>query len=357
MSAFFLIISFHPIAFGQEKSNTNHKVFMNSHLGTNINDDRVQPLINKHIQGFELGIAKETLGYNEWEQLYNYPEYGVSLFYSSLGNSKVFGQELALVTFIKMDVFNWNQFSVFGRIGLGFSYLNTIADPIINPENPATSSHYNFHTNLKAGINYIISDRVELNSGVSFDHISNGNTNKPNLGLNSVSAFAGLSYLLQPKIPKKENSISPHQKHNNLFVFGGIGGKRSNYNTNYYIACSLSAELRRSLSKMFSLGIGANLYWDSSVPSSLKYLNKKSSPLDNYQTGIYISESFHFNKLTLSLQEGVYLFLYDKVDSNYFYTNANIEYNIYKNLHVRLALKAHQFHILDHPEIGLGYRF
>ncbi|NIJ44092.1 hypothetical protein FHR24_000531 [Wenyingzhuangia heitensis] len=354
---FIIYLSCISTSFGQKTSIGNIKVFFNAQVGSNMDEEPVRSITNQTIQAFEIGLIKETIGNNEWEQLYNYPEYGISLFYSSLGNNQVFGHEIAVVPFIKIKLFSKNNFSVFGRIGMGFSYLNTITDPVLNPENPATSNHYNFHTNLRTGITYLISKRMELNSGISFDHISNGNTKKPNLGLNNITAYAGLSYVLQPRIAKKQTPTPPHSKHNDLLVYLGIGGKRSNFNSSYYIVHSLSTELRRSLTKMFSLGIGTNIYWDPSVKPSLLYLNKESSLLDNLQTGVYISQSFNYNKLSISLQEGAYVFLYDKVDKNYFYTSANLAYNFYKKLFIRLSLKSHKFHILDHPEIGLGYKF
>lgn len=352
---FFFLFS--TISFGQELTSGNLKGFFNTHVGTNVDEEPVRSITNDYTSGFEIGLINETIGNNEWEQLYNYPEYGVSLFFSSLGNDQIFGHEIALTPFIKIDLFTWPKLSVFGRIGMGFSYLNTIANPITNPNNPATSSHYNFHTNLRTGIQYILSKNIEINSGVSFDHISNGNINKPNLGLNSLSFYAGLNYYLHSKKTKKNVLISPHTKQINLLIYLGIGGKRNNVNSNYYIPYSLSLELRKSLTKMFSFGFGSNIYWDPSIKSSLKSLNKKESSTDNLQTGLYISQSFNYNKLTVTLQEALYIFFHDKVGDNYFYTNANIEYNFYKNILIRLSLKSHEFHILDHPEIGLGYRF
>jgi hypothetical protein len=48
------------------------------------------------LKSAEIAWLKRTLCKTPTEQLYRYPEYGFTLFYSSLGNRKVFGQELAL---------------------------------------------------------------------------------------------------------------------------------------------------------------------------------------------------------------------------------------------------------------------
>ena len=349
-----LLVICGQLLFGQDQ---NLKTYFNIHLGTNINDSRVQHIINSPIQGFELGITKETFGNNEWEQVYHYPEYGLSLFYTTLGNNKIFGHEISLVPFFKLNLFSWNKLSCLMRIGLGLSYLNTTYNPITNPKNPATSSHFNFHTNLRGVFTYKLNNRLELNNGVSFDHTSNGNLNKPNLGLNNLTVYTGLSYLLNEKIEKKTLAIPLFIPSNKFLVFLNFGGKKNNYSNSYYLTTSLSMELRRTFSRVISLGIGGDFFIDNSIQSSFMYLNKEYHKSDSFQTGIFISQSMTYNNVTVTFQEGAYIILREKVNQNNFYTKAIIQYNFYKKFSTRLALKSHQFNVLDYPEIGLGYEF
>jgi opacity protein-like surface antigen len=45
-----------------------------------------------------------------------------------------------------------------------------------------------------AGLSYFVTDSVALNAGYRFQHISNGNSSRPNRGFNSDSGIVGVSF-------------------------------------------------------------------------------------------------------------------------------------------------------------------
>jgi opacity protein-like surface antigen len=59
---------------------------------------------------------------------------------------------------------------------------------------PEESSRFNFVLTAGFGVSYFLTDRAALNVGYRFQHISNGGTRYPNLGLNASLPFGGFSF-------------------------------------------------------------------------------------------------------------------------------------------------------------------
>src|SRR5689334_9004310 len=53
-------------------------------------------IVDQPVRSLTLNISKKTRGKNDWEKIYNYPEYGFSFFYSTLGNNEIHGKEFAI---------------------------------------------------------------------------------------------------------------------------------------------------------------------------------------------------------------------------------------------------------------------
>jgi hypothetical protein len=102
-------------------------------------------------------------------------------------------------------------------------------------------------------------------------------------------------------------------------------------------------------------GAGVDLFYDSSVEGVLNDLGEEFRPKDSYQTGVFISQQFIYNRIRLALVEGVYVGLPNRVYNKPIYTKAFIQYAITNKLSVRLTMKSH-LHILDYPELSVGIR-
>ena len=67
-------------------------------------------------------------------------------------------------------------------------------DPTANPNNKVTGSRINAYINTDFYLNWPLSARLDLTTGISLTHFSNGNTQVPNTGLNAVGLGVGLVY-------------------------------------------------------------------------------------------------------------------------------------------------------------------
>jgi len=239
---------------------------------------------------------------------------------------------------------------------VGLSYVNKKYDSETNFLNVAIGSNINIHFNFRLGIDYQIANRISLNSGISFDHLSNANMSEPNLGINYITAFAGLSYRIGKKSAIQSPIFEANQPKTTVLLVYNAGGKYSRaLSSQKYFTSSFSTEIKRNIARAFHLGIGVDVFYDASVKDRLIAAEKTYYSINQFMTGIHFSQTLVYNKLSLTIQEGIYLFLTDKVEENFMYNRGIIAYQLSETFSIRLAMKSH-LHILDYPEFGFAYK-
>eukprot|EP01041_Mallomonas_annulata_P018124 gene18124-36906_t len=97
----------------------------------------VNSIVEKNIQQIEISILKKTYGTNFWQRKYNYPQFGFSVFASTLGNKKILGDEFALFPFVQFSSHPTRKFHIENKIGLGLGFATKRFDLQENYENIA----------------------------------------------------------------------------------------------------------------------------------------------------------------------------------------------------------------------------
>jgi hypothetical protein len=314
-------------------------------------------VVEKHTYSSGMSLSKRTTGKNQWEQLYNYPEYGFRLFYSTLGNNVVNGYELALFPYFSLFWFKHNHFNIFNQIGVGLSYVSRIFDPGKNYRNIAVGSHVNIHFNARLGVKYSF-NRLFFQTGISFDHFSNANMREPNLGINYVSGFAGMGYRIGNDAELVHNTLEPHKEKHYFEIIYSFGGKHTRaFQEKFFITSSFTAEYKYEPLRMFRIGLGADIFYDSATEKEMSAATReKYKGKYDYRTGVHLSQEVFYNRFSVIIQEGIYMIYTDKVEGNIMYNRGILRYTIAKHILVSIAMKSH-LHILDFPEIGIGYRW
>lgn len=307
------------------------------------------------IHSIDLSFTKRVNGTNQWQKLFNYPEFGLSLFYTTLGNDEVFGREAALTTFFKCYLNKSNKFRIFSRMGMGVGYVTKRFNHESNYLNLAVGSHFNAHINYRIGTDIKLYNNIFFSTGLSFDHYSNANTVAPNLGINFITLFTGIQVKLRNR-EKFNPEITLNQAKNQYILFFGLGAKRPALLGGSVIApLSFTFDLDRNVYRKYSFGVGLDFFYDRSIEEVIKENGGDFKPIDNYQTGLHVSESIIYNKFKFSFQQGLYVGLLNKsTTSSYFRVAA--QYAFSKHFLMRIAIKTHLF-AADHPELGFGYRF
>lgn len=316
-------------------------------------------LVEAPVQSSSFNISKKTTGKNAWERLYNYPEYGLSVFYSTLGNDEVHGREIALFPYFNLNIISGKRFDLYNETGIGLSYVTRKFDMDENYMNIAVGSHVNIHFQLKFGVNYKIPEKkLQLQTGVAFDHFSNSNTREPNLGLNYATVYTGVKYLLGEQSERQTDKNKPHVPGGHWELIYSAGAKHPRaLGSKIYFTSSATLEYKWEAFPALHFGLGADLFYDTSTEAEMLTLEMNHhKKLYDFRSGIHLSQELVYNRLSLILQEGIYLLLSDEVEKHVMYNRGIIRYRVSDHFFVHLAMKSH-LHILDYPEVGLGLRW
>jgi hypothetical protein len=353
-----IVLSFSPFSFAQSKYTDNLKLSLNYHRGFSLPEySFINYITTDPINSLSFQISKETTGKNEWEQLFKYPEYGLSFFYSNLGNDNLIGKSFALNYFFRVNFINKKRFKVYNQTGMGIGYLTKKFDLIENYQNVGIGSHWNAHFNFRLGTSFKLSPKFDSQLGISFDHYSNANSADPNLGLNLITAFAGVTYHVGQQTEKQQTVLEKHVPKNNFEIVQSIGGKQTRaLSGKFFMTSSLSGGINRAFFRGFNLGIGADIFYDQAMRTLIEAKEETFKSSDNFQTGIHLSQEFRYNRFSLILQEGIYLGLVNKGIRKTMYNRGIVQFQMTKHFLVRAAMKSH-LHILDFPEIGIGYKW
>lgn len=85
--------------------------------------------------------------------------------------------------------------SLRARVTVGVGYLTRQWDPFTNPRNRAIGSNINGMMQAAFYMQTPVSDRCQLQAGLTLIHYSNGNWSQPNLGINMPALYLGLKTL------------------------------------------------------------------------------------------------------------------------------------------------------------------
>jgi hypothetical protein len=315
-------------------------------------------LVDEKVQSVSLSLSRQTKGKNIWEHVYNFPEYGFTLFYSTLGNDKVHGREVALYPYFALNIISRRKMNFYNQTGIGISYVTRKYDPVDNYSNVAVGSHLNIHFNLKFGINYQLLERTSLHAGLSFEHFSNAKMRNPNLGLNYVTAYSGISYKIGQHHPTRTYEPEPHRSKKVYEVIFSGGSKRpTGISSDSYFTSSATFELKWQLFRAVHFGVGTDIFYDTSTELEMSALEVDGyKHTYDFRTGLHLSQEFMYGRLSLIFQEGLYIGLVDRVKKRTMYNRGIIRYRVAQNCLIQLAMKSH-LHVLDYPELGLGYKW
>ncbi len=172
----------------------------------------------------EINFGLQTCGKKEWQELYGYPQVGLSFIYGDWSNNSVLGKNYALIPNLAFQKHILKKIKFQTRIGFGFTYFTKHFDVINNPTNNVIGSSFTNITFLSEDIQYQINQSIQLNLGISAFHSSDGHYQLPNLGANVPSVNFGLNYFWN-RLPHfyKHDSIKKPNKKWVLNFFAGYG--------------------------------------------------------------------------------------------------------------------------------------
>lgn len=355
---FFLWIG---VLFSQETETKSSTVEVNYFKGNiALHNNSILHLIKGHPEGFIVSWNKKTFGFNDWEQRYNYPDYGVSFAYQNLKND-VLGNNYSLYAHYNFYFFKRNLML---RIGQGLAYATNPYDKYDNFKNVAFGSHVLSSTYLM--LNYKkerIFDRFGIQGGLSLIHYSNANVKAPNTSVNSMTLNVGVVYSLEESDPEYVDDLTKEKftepiKYNLVFRTGiNESDVIDSGRFPFYV---LSAYADKRLGHKSAIQLGADAFF-SKFLKELIYYQSVAFPEENVsgdedwkRVGIFAGHELFINKMSVVTQVGYYVYYpFDFEGRTYF--RVGLKRYFGDKVFGALTLKSHGAKA-EAVELGVGIR-
>ena len=313
-------------------------------------------LVQGHVKAAEFSFFEERTGKKLWEQLYKYPQAGITFSYFDLANPKQLGNLYGLYPYINFPFKKNEDFSFNLKVGSGISYVTKKFETIENHKNTAIGSHFNSLIILRLNSQVRIYKTLLWEAGLGITHFSNGAFQMPNLGLNIVSVSTGFAFS-SPGKNYIADTIMPVEKIKEFNIEIGAGfSEKQPIGGRKYSAVVISVNRLKQISHKSKLGYGADVFYNSTnIPIMEEDSIFIKSKIQNIQPGAKFCYELILDRLSIPLEMGVYV--YSKLKSNGpVYNLFGLKYEVSKNITAAFILKTH-FAKADFIQMRLGYKF
>lgn len=313
------------------------------------------------------------------DKIYSSAYQGIGLARYSFSNKKEIGSPVALYVFQGARIarlhpklslnYEWN-------FGLSFGWKPYGED---NGYNVIIGSKNNAYLHTNVHLNWMLSNQIDLTAGVGLSHFSNGNTDFPNAGINTLDFRVGLVYSIdrEEKTPYKPihgYSIPEFKRHisYDLVLFGSWRRKGIITENEQIALHNKFTVLGFNFNPMYNMG------YRFRVGASLDGVYDESANIQKNEWKDYYGHSSEaFIKPSLSAQMALGVSARAEYVMPYFTVGVGLGTNVlhrggdFKAIYQILALKTeitrssflhigyslNDFHNPNYLMLGIGYRF
>ena len=299
----------------EEKPSHNSYVDVNYFRGNiALHNNSILHLIQEQPEGVILSWNKKTFGDQEWESLYNYPDYGASFIYQNFKNETL-GNNYGLYAHYN---FYFLKRNLMLRIGQGLAYNTNPYDKHDNHKNTAFGSSILSSTYVM--INYKkerIFKRFGLQAGLSLIHYSNANVKAPNNSVNTIAFNLGMTYSLDEKDTEfkteeaKEKFTEPIRF--NVAFRSGVN-ESDIVGSGQFPFYIFSAYADKRINRKSALQLGVDAFFSKFLEEliyyrSVAYPDENIDPDTDYKrVGIFAGHELFINKMSIVTQFGYYVY-------------------------------------------------
>lgn len=342
------------------KSYKQFNIAVNQHAGFIMQHRKnLEHIVNGHVFGTELSVESQISNKYNWQRAYGLPQWGVALERHALGNEEQLGNAYGIYPYLKLYLVKKKRWALKTRLGWGIGYLTKVWNRELNIKNNLISSPFNICASIGNEANVYLTRYLTLQSGFRFTHYSNGAIKYPNLGVNIVSIYGGLSYSFGEKNwlndqDLKHDDVYASKWNINLLFTGFRKGESAGIDKKYAVLNG-SLNFQRMVSNKVFIQTGLDLFYDTWM--EYHFLTEHISfnqDQDYIILGSYGAVGLNFGRLSSFLSVGVYLHgkalpngsIYNRLTTQYLFT---------KRVFGSFSIKSHHFKA-DYFELGIGYR-
>ncbi len=345
-----LLLTSFIISYSQKKEHNNNYFQADFFYGNILkHNENVGHFLTNHPTGFILSWNRKTYGEQEWQQRYNYPDFGISMGYQDYKNP-ILGELYSVYghyNFYLLPRKYKNELVL--RAGWGLAYNTNPYDKVTNPKNVAFGSHLNSSTYFQLFYKREnIIDKLGIQVGFTLIHASNSSVKSPNTGVNVWASTIGLHYNLGEKNTMEYIPSSQEKKFKQPIKFNFV--LRGGFNESDFIDSGIkpfyviSAYADKRLSRKSAIQLGADYY----VSYMLKdYMEIRHIADNNYKkgdykrVGVFIGHELFLNKISMLFQIGYYAYYPIEIDGRLYERLGLKRYFKNEKWFASISLKAH----------------
>jgi hypothetical protein len=340
------------------------------HVGVGIqHSPKFKVPLNGLVWGSELNFSRQTTGRKTWEACHRRPDLGIAISYMQLPNPDVYGHAIGFLPNIAFGPKSPKRVYAHFRLGVGVAVLTKPYDPVTNPDNSVIGSYLNNMTSLRFGLGFKLSEALRLHTSVCLTHYSNGGSQLPNLGINTVSGLVGLYYrpvpyakeMLRPDTLPRPRERSRRWHGVATAAIGRI--ERTAPGGPKHWLPSASLEVCRYLSPVNRLGLGFLWEYDFSWNEFLRFSQNWSGDpaaqqLAAQRFALYLSDEIFLGRFSMNFQAGGY-FIQPQNKPKPYFARLGVRYYFRPadapgfKAHIGVYLKAHNS-VAEYVAFGIG---
>ncbi len=269
-----------------------------------------------------------------WQLCKCYPSLGVSINYRDFGHPSL-GEAVSTLFFVEPELAITSVANLSLRAGMGISYLSNPFDAEKNPLNLTYSTHISFPLMIGLVASRPLGDSWGLSFSATFQHLSNGGTSQPNLGINYGALGLGIRKTLdrQPLLPPAP--IAPFNRDEGLrgFRVGMMTGlKEPEDGPSHYGVLALFGDYMQQFGRINGWTLGGMAELDNS--------RRVSEGLDRSRYSVTAGHRFLLGRFDFGQTAGFYLWS-GHVTKEPWYQYYTIDYRAWQQLSFGVGLKAH----------------
>jgi hypothetical protein len=291
-----------------------------------------------------------------WNFCNCFPRVGLDLAYWNWDNPEVLGNGIIALGYAEPYFRTQKRLNLFVRAGLGGAYLTNPFDEQTNPNNQSYSTSLSFALMVGLGLNYRLTEKLNLRFAAKYNHTSNGGVSTPNKGLNFPSLSLGvntsLTEITYPNLTKIGKRQPPKDKSRiSLIHFSGWSNAAVGDKDKFYVF-GFMGKYSRWIGGRSALTAGTEWIFDY---SRREQINLDMANASFLQGAALFGHEFWLGKVTFSQELGIYYFNDYRIDND-LYQRYGFAYNFNQHIFAGFNLKAHG-HVADFFDLRVGYTF
>lgn len=318
-----------------------------------------------------------------WGKMYPNTIQGIGIGYNSFNNTKEVGNPLAVYVFQTSRIASITKnlsFDYEWNFGASFGWKKYDAEK--NPFNTIVGSKVNAYINLGFLFNWQMTNEIALRAGIGLSHYSNGNTNYPNFGVNTLDGRIGVIWCPQDetKSELKNNRLAVIPKYGfkpyisyDLIIYGATKKKGITWQDgtgmvipgNFAVA-GFNFNPMYNFNKYFRAGLSLDAQYDESA-NITDHIANTSTPTDDVkffrppfieQFSLGLSARAEIVMPIFSINLGIGKnFVCRGDDTNSFYQTFVLKTHITNKIFLHVGYQLYKFKNPNNLMLGIGYRF